>query len=304
MFLEELKHWATFGLAVYALNKDNLEQINNRIRYLEQILAQKNLFYSALWESRTVQQIILETCLQLKYAVQPEIKNDLAIQSAREKLSYFRSELKLALQQGVYFLYHVFRDSRKVTPESITISKIARQAGPEFSTSSGELLFHIVSSAAFSEAFPDSTTELRARLETHKLEGEKVIFDNRMDHATLFTRDGHLCLPTFLWEKMTEKDAPKSSTDYVLLTKDRLSELFSRDNPNTGLEEGFLSHPYITEQYIKTHGTIQELAKFIHILMKAERCAAAGGDLLLYGFANKQTPTDLWLRKLYHSLKY
>eukprot|EP01126_Amoeba_proteus_P066168 TRINITY_DN9525_c0_g2_i1.p1 TRINITY_DN9525_c0_g2~~TRINITY_DN9525_c0_g2_i1.p1 ORF type:complete len:175 (-),score=28.80 TRINITY_DN9525_c0_g2_i1:158-682(-) len=114
MFLEELKHWATFGLAVYALNKDNLEQINNRIRYLEQILAQKNLFYSALWESRTVQQIILETCLQLKYAVQPEIKNDLAIQSAREKLSYFRSELKLALQQGVYFLYHVFRDSRKV----------------------------------------------------------------------------------------------------------------------------------------------------------------------------------------------
>lgn len=108
----------------------------------------------------------LETCLQLKYCVIPEIKNDLAIQSAREKLSYFRSELKLALQHGVYFLYHVFRDSGKVsnhhhiiisvfhnaliflkvTPESITVIKILRQMGPEFTTSSGELLFHIMSS--------------------------------------------------------------------------------------------------------------------------------------------------------------
>lgn len=183
MFLEELKHWATYELALYALNKDNLKAINNRVclqgetfshtaqvRYMEQVLAQKNLFYSSRWESRTVQQIILgpldlyransslETCLQLKYSVIPEIKNDLAIQSARERLSYFRSELKLALQHAVYFLYHVFRDSGKVilsrltltciqqSPESITITKILRQAGPEFTTSSGELLFHIMSS--------------------------------------------------------------------------------------------------------------------------------------------------------------
>lgn len=128
MFLEEMKHWATYELALYALNKDNLKAINNRVRYMEQVLAQKNLFYSSRWESRTVQQIILgrfsfsicahstvETCLQLKYSVIPEIKNDLAIQSARERLSYFRSELKLALQHAVYFLYHVFRDSGKVT---------------------------------------------------------------------------------------------------------------------------------------------------------------------------------------------
>jgi hypothetical protein len=92
---------------------------------MEQVLAQKSLFYSSRWESRTVQQIILgslgficltyaETCLQLKYGVIPEIKNDLAIQSSRERLSYFRSELKLALQHAVYFLYHVFRDSGKV----------------------------------------------------------------------------------------------------------------------------------------------------------------------------------------------
>ena len=31
MFLEELKHWSTYELALYALNKDNLLQINNRV---------------------------------------------------------------------------------------------------------------------------------------------------------------------------------------------------------------------------------------------------------------------------------
>lgn len=59
MFLEEMKHWATYELALYALNKDNLKCINNRVRYMEQVLAQKNLFFSSKWESRTVQQIIL-----------------------------------------------------------------------------------------------------------------------------------------------------------------------------------------------------------------------------------------------------
>eukprot|EP01127_Copromyxa_protea_P018676 TRINITY_DN5931_c0_g1_i1.p1 TRINITY_DN5931_c0_g1~~TRINITY_DN5931_c0_g1_i1.p1 ORF type:complete len:1258 (-),score=308.08 TRINITY_DN5931_c0_g1_i1:218-3991(-) len=288
MFLEELKHWATYELALYALNKDNLKCINNRVRYMEQVLAQKSLFYSSRWESRTVQQIILETCLQLKYSVIPEIKNDLAIQSAREKLAYLRAELKLALQHGVYFLYHVFRDSGKITPESITIAKILRQAGPEFMTGSGELLFHIMSSGAFQEVFPDALSQLRARLMDHTLEDEAAPPPNKMDTATLFTPDGYLCLPLDLWTKMTKREPPKGSVDCVLLTKERLYEVFSKDNSNTGLEAGFLSHPYIAEQYLKTHGTIQELAKFVQIIIKAEKCAAAGGDLLIYGFANKQ----------------
>lgn len=67
---------------------------------------------------------------------------------------------------------------------------------------------------------------------------------------------------------MTKKKPPKGSVDYVLLTKERLSEVFSKDNSNTGLEEGFMSHPYIAEQFIKTHGTLQELAKFVQIIIK------------------------------------
>lgn len=58
--------------------------------------------------------ISLESCLRLKYQVIPEIKNEIALKCAREQLSEFRFELKEALQQGIYFLYHVFRDSKKV----------------------------------------------------------------------------------------------------------------------------------------------------------------------------------------------
>jgi hypothetical protein len=46
--------------------------------------------------------------------VVPEIKNEIALRCAREQLSDFRYELKEALQQGVYFLFHIFRDSGKV----------------------------------------------------------------------------------------------------------------------------------------------------------------------------------------------
>jgi hypothetical protein len=45
--------------------------------------------------------------------------------SFREQLAEFRFELKEALQQGVYFLYHVFRDSKKVW----TASKEGRVSG-------------------------------------------------------------------------------------------------------------------------------------------------------------------------------
>jgi hypothetical protein len=71
-----------------------------------------------------------------------------------------------------------------------------------------------------------------------------------------------------LWTKMTKKKPPKGCVDYVILTKERLGEVFSKENNNTGMERGFLSHPYVAEQFIKTHGTIQELAKFIQIIIK------------------------------------
>jgi hypothetical protein len=44
----------------------------------------------------------------------------------------------------------------------------------------------------------------------------------------------------------------------------------------------------VAEQFVKSHASLQELAKFVQIIIKAERCAGGGGDLLIYGFANKQ----------------
>lgn len=101
----------------------------------------------------------------------------------------------------------------KITPESITVTKILRQAGPEFTTSTGELLFHIMSSGyanfetklthlrAFQEAFPDASAQLRTRLAEKKLEDEDVAPPNKMDTATLFTKEGQLCLPCVCTDK-------------------------------------------------------------------------------------------------------
>lgn len=59
MFLEEIKYWATFELALYELNKDNFKCIAKRVRYLEAVLAQDTLFFSLRWSTRTVQKIIV-----------------------------------------------------------------------------------------------------------------------------------------------------------------------------------------------------------------------------------------------------
>lgn len=51
-----------------------------------------------------------------------------------------------------------------------------------------------------------------------------------------------------LWTTMTGKPAPLGSEDSVLMTKERLIEVFSRENPNTGLEEGtFFPFPQMCE---------------------------------------------------------
>jgi hypothetical protein len=285
MFLEELKHWSTFELAHYSMSKDYLKLINDRVRYLEQVLAQENLFFSSKWDNRTVQQIIFEICNRLKYSVVPEIKNDLAIQSSREKLSIFKTELKLGLQQGIYFLYHVFRDSGKHTIDAVNIGKILQRQCPEITTTSGELLYYVLSSACFEDVFPDMNMDLRDQILNEKLDSEVVHNRIKMDESTLLTRDGNICMPASLWKLLTCKE---SKDTIVLLNKEKLSQVFSKNNNNTGLETGFLSHPYIAEQYIKAHAILVELAKFVNIIIKAEKCAAAGGDLLIYGFANKQ----------------
>lgn len=335
MFLEEIKHWATYELALYDLRTDNLDIIAQRVRYLEAILAQDSLFYSTKGSVRTIQKIILETCFQLKYNVIPEIQNEIALKCAREHLSEFRYELKEALQQGIYFLYHVFRDSGRPQSESVTLQRLLSGEGPEMSTSSGRLLYHILTSGAFREAFPEDSRDIVSHLQYNKLDKEDVSIKNEMNTATLYDMEGNLRMPMSLWYAMTvgstdtktsfgkvayttttnvvsgsksigrRKSLSSSSQtlspkplklyqhqeeDYVILDKEKLCKLFSKKSKSekTGLEEGFHGQPYVAETFVGAHAMIQELAKFVQIIIKAEKCASGGGDLLVYGYANKQ----------------
>jgi hypothetical protein len=37
------------------------------------------------------------------------------------------------------------------------------------------------------------------------------------------------------------------------------------------MEPGFLGHPYVAEQFVKAHAALQELAKFVQIIIKVKR---------------------------------
>lgn len=54
---------------------------------------------------------------------------------------------------------------------------------------------NLTSFSAFAEAFPNDNLELKKHLEENKLEAEDVSVENKMDTATLFTKDGKLCMP-------------------------------------------------------------------------------------------------------------
>jgi hypothetical protein len=57
------------------------------------------------------------------------------------------------------------------------------------------------------------------------------------------------------------------------------TQLFDKKFPTkkTGLEPGFHGHPYVAEQFIKAHAALQELAKFVQIIIKVNRRRANSG---------------------------
>lgn len=84
-------------------------------------------------------------------------------------------------------------------------------------------------------------------------------------------------------------DEEKNLPDKVPMSKERLSrvrrrggrshyffltflQLFDKkySTKKTGLELGFHGHPYVAEQFIKAHAALQELAKFVQIIIKVK----------------------------------
>lgn len=352
MFLEEVKHWATYELALYSLNETNKKIIHKRIRYFESIMDQNDLFFSSVWKNRTIQQIISQVCARLKNNVIPEIKNKIAEDCAREQLSELKRDIKEALQHATYFLYHVFRDSGKPIIECATMPRLTQGKGQGLDTTSGFLLYHVLNSAALREAFPDDSLELKKRLEEDITMDQELIVENNMNTSSLYTKKGNLCMPIDLWCKMTsqkknnvvvnennadidddnvtgikkrKKNTSRSTSptrggtlssssssntlvslvgdinhgSRVLLTPKRLEMLFttSMGVEKTGVASAFCNKRITAQEFVKAHAILQEFAKFIQIVIKAEKCAGGGGDLLLYGFANRQLNALLDLYK-------
>lgn len=92
------------------------------------------------------------------------------------------------------------------------MDRMIRKEDDSMETSSGKLLYHILTSGyekfyywrydvlrAFLEAFPNDSVEIRKRMAENRIDGEDVSAENNMDSATLFDKEGNLCMPRVYW---------------------------------------------------------------------------------------------------------
>lgn len=105
--LEELKHWATYEVALYDIsNKQNLSIIKKRVKYMEVITASEHFF-------EPITDILLLICSYINKNVIPHFDDHLCFCSIRENLSEYRYNLKQTIESGVLSLYHIFNTGIK-----------------------------------------------------------------------------------------------------------------------------------------------------------------------------------------------
>lgn len=56
------------------------------------------------------------------------------------------------------------------------------------------------------------------------------------------------------------------------------------------MEPGFHGHPYVAEQFIKAHAALQELAKFVQIIIKVGKFEEAAPNRVTFCFRLKSVP--------------
>lgn len=250
----------------------------SQIRYLEHVLAEKNLFEPLFAHRMTMQQVVFRARRVLRYEMLPIVEAEIAHSSAREDLRQLQISTSQALDHLITFLYHVFRDGGG--PTTISASKLRNPSGEKnekiLSNRTGQLLNKMLQQGVFASVFVDDHFQFD--------DARKAISDGMSNSRTDVTHSndfldsrGNVKIPMWLreWEKDAEKRAAMDLTNVF-------------DHSDSGVEEFFRGKPMVAGAFLRCHGLAQEMAKFILVVEKAHRLAGQGGDLLVYGVANAQ----------------
>jgi len=294
MFLEELKHWAQENLCFYPLERDSLKLIEKRAKYLEAVISDDILFPKA-----KIHSLCMDLLQILKYSIVADINNALAIISAKEQLAELRKKLKFLVQQCTYFIFHIFRRSTNSKVHMATMYELVNGEDPVYQNTSAKLLHMLCRSEPFMVLFPDENKQLKLNIKDQIQEGEIVEKEPEMEKSTFFTFDGKLCIPPQFTPPMPSNSEQKKrylenmvvdDEGNVVMNRDLLGLLFNDEETSQkcGLEKYFQGNVFVAEQFLRAHGILQQIAKLNLVFYKAEVCAASMGDLLVYGFANKQ----------------
>jgi hypothetical protein len=278
LFLEEIKDWITQRVSVLDCNIEARDMLKARIRYMDHVLSEANLFDPFPTHKSTMQQVVTRSKRILKYEMLPIVEAEIAHSSAREDLRQLQISVSAALSHLVSFLYNIFRSGSG--PVTITISKLRTPVGEKYEkikqNRAGYLLHRLMNSGLFSSVFLDD----HFQLEDERKAVADGMTNQRLDVVSsndFLDARGNVRIPKWLLE-FVQDPKERAAID--------LTNVF--DHEDSGVESFFRGKAMITGCFLRCHGLAQELAKFVLVVEKAHRLAGQGGDLLVYGVANAQ----------------
>lgn len=264
LFCEEIKSWATNQFCNLEATENNKEIIIKRIRYLEELLCEDNLFDRP--DSRvthTIQQVLVAVRGVLKYHTIPVIDKKLVHADAGAAFEEFMKHIIIIISDTSDFLYHVLRGT-SAKPNTVETDKAAR------------LLKSVLRS-------PDICNAMMLQRNEIILGSGSGIEEKPIPKLLDMGKNGKL----FLHEDYAANPEERTGQNQLIeLTQGVLQSVFVDDD--CGLEKKFRSNAQVAKHYLKAHAYLLSFGNLYGVLEKAKDCALTGGTLLVYGIANAQ----------------
>jgi len=260
LFCEEIKMWALDTLSKIADDEGAEKMIEARVRYLEEVLCEDELFDRPLTgRSLTIQIVIVAVRRALKYSCIPIIEKSLGNTDARRALDSLKKHLMMLISDSCELLWDLFR----------------KEAGKGKVDTATRLLTQLLNSPEILKALPDTQEEIREKVMGKSSTG-KV---SSKDFLTMAPEDKVLLSEDFFVSsgdksKMVEMDDAKLEKVFV--------------GEESGIDDRFRSNAFIAFHYLKAHALLMEIGGLYGVIEMAAKCASQGGTLLVYGQANAQ----------------
>jgi len=251
LFFDELKCWFV-ALSKVELNNETLENVRGRVRFLDRVFNDPNIFPpgDAEFNRKDTIKYVKEI---LENNVIPHIELYISRHSAREHLKNVTTNLSFIIRNSTKFLFYIFREPT-INPNFI-LEQIQNPTLPTykefFRTMSGKFLNTLTRSQPFLVVFP----LVGAKLELIEIERQQNLCE-------FMGFDKQICLP-------------------ISIPNLTLHNWFLREN-NSGIYPVF-QQKNIMDSYIGLHGYIQQLCLCTAISNLFFELAGDGGNLLVYG---------------------